>query len=124
MLREVRTLEQIRHVNIIDYKHCWIESHQLTTFGPAVPCLFILMEFANGGNLEEFVVTRYIPQSPHAKRRRRAPSPLTKKPKQLRPHEIWNFFLDICAGLDHLHRHGILHRGMPFSCTCSFHMQI
>ncbi len=33
MLREVLTLERIKHANIIDYKHCWIEDHQLTTFG-------------------------------------------------------------------------------------------
>ncbi|KAJ1929658.1 putative serine/threonine-protein kinase iks1 [Tieghemiomyces parasiticus] len=55
MLREVKLLETLRHPNIVDYKHSWVELQQLTRFGPKVPCLFILMDCANGGNLEEYV---------------------------------------------------------------------
>ncbi|KAJ3125461.1 putative serine/threonine-protein kinase iks1 [Nowakowskiella sp. JEL0407] len=63
MLREVKLLERLRHVNIIEYKHAWLEYHQMTLFGPEVPCLFILMERANGGNLEEFIEIQWSPES-------------------------------------------------------------
>ncbi|KAI8805555.1 kinase-like domain-containing protein [Cladochytrium replicatum] len=76
MLREVRLLEQLRHSNIIEYKHAWLEEHQMTVFGPAIPCLFILMERANGGSLEEFVEI----QSPDA-----AGSSLASHRRMLRP---------------------------------------
>ncbi|ORY06293.1 kinase-like protein [Basidiobolus meristosporus CBS 931.73] len=55
MLKEVHLLETLHHMNIIDYKHAWLENHCLNNFGPDVPCLFILMECANGGNLEEYI---------------------------------------------------------------------
>ncbi|KAL9546714.1 hypothetical protein PS6_007523 [Mucor atramentarius] len=54
MLREVHLLERLRHPNIVSYKHSWLEYNRLSPFGPEVPCLFILMECANGGNLEEY----------------------------------------------------------------------
>ena len=52
MLREVHTMEAHQHRNIVDYKHAWIENHRMTAFGPEVPVLFILMEFANGGTVD------------------------------------------------------------------------
>ncbi|RKO98750.1 hypothetical protein CXG81DRAFT_15493, partial [Caulochytrium protostelioides] len=54
-LGEVHLVQGLRHPNIIAYKHAWLEHRQLTRFGPPVPCLFILMEYANGGNLEEYL---------------------------------------------------------------------
>lgn len=96
MLREVHTLEQISHYNIIDYKHCWLEDHQFSSFGPPVPCLFILMELANGGNLEEYVLSKQADGGSGL----------------LSLDEIYSFFQDICSGLDHLHRHGIIHKDL------------
>ncbi|KAG0045741.1 putative serine/threonine-protein kinase iks1 [Gryganskiella cystojenkinii] len=55
MLREVHLLERLHHPNIVSYKHAWLENHQLYQFSPEVTCLFILMECANGGNLEEYI---------------------------------------------------------------------
>ena len=134
MLREVYTLEQMRHFNVIEYRHCWIEDAQLNTFGPSVPCLFLLMELANGGNLEEYIVAKT-----RMKRRSADSSPTSrrtlsftqyrhgksqdnhdiedderphKKPAALNIREIWSFFLDICNGLEHLHSHGIIHRDL------------
>jgi Protein tyrosine and serine/threonine kinase len=49
ILREVRLLESLRHHNIVAYHHSWIEHSRLTTFGPVIPVLFVLMEYANGG---------------------------------------------------------------------------
>ncbi|KAJ3192781.1 putative serine/threonine-protein kinase iks1 [Entophlyctis luteolus] len=58
-LQEVHLLERLRHPNIIHYKHAWIENRQLSVFAPEVPCLFILMELANGGNLEEYIYLQH-----------------------------------------------------------------
>ena len=55
MVREVTLLGKLKHPNIIEYKHAWLESRQLNPFVPNVPCLFILMEYANCGNIEEFI---------------------------------------------------------------------
>lgn len=203
MLKEVHLLERLKHSNIIEYKHAWLEHRQLTVFGPEVPCLFILMELANGGNLEEYIYVQWQPETTTASadaanasrasdsdngtdiddskwskltakqrairsrdRKRRlqqkqreqqeqasaklpllhtlsatalqppsttllhAPqgpskaqlyggigrAPSGKKVRYLKDYEIWCLFLDICAGLAHLHEHGIIHRdlvGLP-----------
>ncbi|KAI9287334.1 kinase-like domain-containing protein [Umbelopsis sp. AD052] len=139
MLREVHLMEQLRHPNIVNYKHSWLEYHQFSDFGPEVPCLFILMECANGGNLEE-----YIEPEPEAPVEKAAPDMLSskaaakkskrdrikqqfleqeryeellKQQEQTNPgkrllslYEIWSFFFDMLDGLAHLHRHNIVHR--------------
>ncbi|KAG0230867.1 putative serine/threonine-protein kinase iks1 [Actinomortierella wolfii] len=66
MLREVHLLERLHHPNIVSYKHAWLENHRLTKFGPEVACLFILMECANGGNLEEYIES--LPEREYAAR--------------------------------------------------------
>ena len=42
ILREVRTLQQLHHRNVIDYKHSWLENYQPAITGPSVPCSPIL----------------------------------------------------------------------------------
>lgn len=91
MLREVHILENLRHSNIIEYKHAWLEYHQLTPFGPPIPCLFILMQLAEGGNLEEFVLNNI---------------------ENFEVSLYCDWFEQICLGLAHLHRCGILHRDL------------
>lgn len=158
MLREIDLLERLRHRHVIEYKHVWIEAHQLSRFGkrglyaflwlftcvfldqwvsnqsylsiilsfyilppsalllhlsfsflkaPEVPCLFILMEFANGGNLEEFVEKRKegLTHSERGYRGRESPGLLTLE-------EVKGFMSDICSGLQHLHSHGVIHRDL------------
>ncbi|CAG8620906.1 10447_t:CDS:10, partial [Gigaspora margarita] len=135
MLREVHLLERLHHPNIIDYKHAWLEHHQLTNFGPPVPCLFILMERANGGNLEEFIDvqpstfsiqkdsneyptkkerllrTRRMWHTGHLNEQPTLDSPLPSK-RFLDLREICSLFMDICEGLAHLHKQGIIHRDL------------
>lgn len=53
--REVRAVEGVRHPNVVAYKHSWLEYCKVADFGPEVPCLFMLMEFANLGNLKQHV---------------------------------------------------------------------
>ncbi|TDL15946.1 kinase-like protein [Rickenella mellea] len=58
ILREVRLLETLRHPNIITYHHAWLESCQFSSFGPRVPTLFVLMQWAEGGSLDDFIDSR------------------------------------------------------------------
>ncbi|KAJ3166701.1 putative serine/threonine-protein kinase iks1 [Geranomyces variabilis] len=74
MLKEVHLLERLRHPNITQYKHAWLENRQLTQFGPEVPCLFILMALANGGNLEEYIYVQWHPEPAAAPDPRETPS--------------------------------------------------
>jgi len=131
MLREVRLLERLRHPNIIEYKHAWLENHRLTSFGPSIPCLFILMERANGGNLEDWIqieATEQGPASLTASLRRKAilqeqpdvamwtggigKGPGNRRVRYLTAQQIWTVFLDIVRGLSHLHGNNIIHRDL------------
>ncbi|KAI8326215.1 kinase-like protein [Martensiomyces pterosporus] len=141
MLREVKLLESLRHPNVVEYKHSWLEMHQITTFGPKVPCLFILMEYANGGNLQEYMEPKQtgygtgdstvslkhrilnmrrkqrlsrektVPGGPASKLADGDLLPENKK-RTLTIEQIWSFFSDICSGLAHLHQLQIIHRDL------------
>lgn len=89
MLQEVRTLEGLHHRNVVDYKHAWLEYHHPASFGPTVPCLFILMEFANAGSAEDLVLAGGGFLSERA---------------------VLNLARDVAHGLAYLHEHGIIHR--------------
>ncbi|KAF8157058.1 kinase-like domain-containing protein [Crassisporium funariophilum] len=58
ILREVRLLERLHHPNIITYHHAWLESAQFSSFGPKIPTLHVLMQWAEGGSLDDFIDVR------------------------------------------------------------------
>ncbi|PVG01469.1 kinase-like protein [Serendipita vermifera] len=58
ILREVRLLESLRHPNIITYHHSWLESTRFSSFGPSIPTLHVLMEWAEGGSLDDLIEAR------------------------------------------------------------------
>ncbi|KIJ15062.1 hypothetical protein PAXINDRAFT_169263 [Paxillus involutus ATCC 200175] len=58
ILREVRLLETLRHRNIITYHHAWLETSQFSAFGPEVPTLHVLMQWAEGGSLDDLIDVR------------------------------------------------------------------
>lgn len=115
MLREVHLLERLRHPNIVSYKHSWLEYNRLTAFGPEVPCLFILMECANGGNLEEYFEIPVKPKPASSPRSRSSSSggassskPMTSKElkrerikRQLREQASFEKEADISAPVAH-----------------------
>ncbi|KAF8590739.1 kinase-like protein [Ramaria rubella] len=64
-LREVRLLETMHHPNIVTYHHAWLETHQFSSFGPSVPTLFVLMQWAEAGSLDDFIRARLGVASGH-----------------------------------------------------------
>ncbi|KAF8189776.1 kinase-like domain-containing protein [Mycena galopus ATCC 62051] len=58
ILKEVRLLERLHHPNIVTYHHAWLESCQFSSFGPKVPTLHVLMQWAEGGSLDDFIDVR------------------------------------------------------------------
>ncbi|KAK1232788.1 putative serine/threonine-protein kinase iks1 [Marasmius sp. AFHP31] len=58
ILREVRLLERLHHPNIITYHHAWLEACQFSSFGPRIPTLHVLMQWAEGGSLDDFIDAR------------------------------------------------------------------
>ncbi|KAG2140645.1 kinase-like protein [Suillus clintonianus] len=58
ILREIRLLESLHHSNIVTYHHAWLESYQFSAFGPKVPTLHVLMQWAEGGSLDDFIALR------------------------------------------------------------------
>ena len=44
VVREVKALEKLRHMNVIDYKHSWLEIDRHSELCPYVPFLYILMD--------------------------------------------------------------------------------
>lgn len=109
-LREVHILERLRHPNIIEYKHTWMETHRPSKFGPAVPCLFILMEYANGGNLEDYLNLECIDTEGTPSARKKAVA--ASAPALLDESTVLKVFLATAKGLQHLHALGILHRDL------------
>jgi serine/threonine protein kinase len=101
-LREVRALQRLHHPHIVQYQHAWLEYHKSGDFGPVVPSLFILMEFANGGNLADLIAERI-----------KAGSCLDEE------EELWPFLIDIALGIRHLHRAGVIHRYIECSVSRS-----
>ncbi len=96
VLQEVTILQTLHHPNIVDYKHSWLEHDSASAFAPRVPCLFVLMEYADGGNLAQHIW-------PHG---------YAGTPRDIPDATLLCFFVDICKGLRHLHAAGLVHRDL------------
>ena len=127
VLVEVKLLQKIPHKNLVAYHWVWLEDHQPTKFGPSIPCLWILQEFCNGGDLHSYVLgpnqTGEDPKElmkDKVRRRSKVDAELPqvlRGPSKLTFDEIFSFFRDITSGLHHLHTKGYIHRDLkPSNC--------
>ena len=126
VLVEVQLLQALSHQNLVSYRHVWLEDFQLSTFGPRVPCAFILQQYCNGGDLHNFVcgpaqaTTTTEELKERIRRRSKGEADLPRKtaePKRLQFEQIYSFFRDITAGLRYLHGQQFVHRDLkPSNC--------
>eukprot|EP00002_Diphylleia_rotans_P031110 TRINITY_DN6448_c0_g1_i5.p1 TRINITY_DN6448_c0_g1~~TRINITY_DN6448_c0_g1_i5.p1 ORF type:complete len:760 (+),score=124.69 TRINITY_DN6448_c0_g1_i5:64-2343(+) len=110
-LSEVTALQKLRHTNIIDYKHSWIEMSQAVDLGPSVPCLFILMEYAQGGSIHDLIHPRKPETAAERKKaiRKKRQGTSDDYREFLEEKDIWPLLHDTCQGLRYLHRLHIVH---------------
>lgn len=127
VLVEVGLLNKLTHPNLVSYRHVWLESVRLSRFGPHVPCAFILQQYCNGGDLQQYLVGGAAKEATKeelkARARRRSkgqaelPDDLTSGIRQLSLEEIYSLFRDITSGVAYLHSNGYIHRDLkPNNC--------
>ncbi|KAF2860184.1 kinase-like protein [Piedraia hortae CBS 480.64] len=124
VLTEVKLLQKIPHRNLVQYHWVWLEDHQPNRFGPSIPCLFILQQYCNGGDLHQYVLGKpdgqNTAESLKQKLRRKSRGEDDGDPpdkNQLSFETIFSFFRDITCGLHHLHSKGYIHRDLkPSNC--------
>lgn len=126
VLGEVQLLQHLTHQNLVSYRHVWLEDAKISTFGPSVPCAFILQQYCNAGDLHNYICgsvqTSTTAQQLKERLRRRSrgePDPRSdaNEPRKLHFEEIYSFFKDITSGLRYLHANGYIHRDLkPNNC--------
>lgn len=126
VLVEVQLLQNLSHQNLVSYRHVWLEDYQISTFGPSVPCAFILQQYCNAGDLhhyilnqaQESVTTQQLKERMRRRSKGQAEPPVDLlSPRRMPFEDIFSFFKDITAGLHHLHAHGYIHRDLkPHNC--------
>ncbi|EXJ95856.1 IKS protein kinase [Capronia coronata CBS 617.96] len=126
VLVEVQLLQGLSHQNLVSYRHVWLEDYQITTFGPSVPCAFILQQYCNGGDMHNYVLgsaqttTTTQELKERIRRRSKGETELPRRPdepKRLHFDEIYSFFRDITSGLRFLHHNNFIHRDLkPSNC--------
>ncbi|KIV77903.1 hypothetical protein PV11_09679 [Exophiala sideris] len=126
VLIEVQLLQTLSHQNLVSYRHVWLEDYQTSTFGPSVPCAFILQQYCNGGDMHNYVLgsaqagttTQELKECIRRRSKGEAEIPRRpNEPKRLPFDEIYNFFRDITSGLRFLHHNNFIHRDLkPSNC--------
>lgn len=106
-IKEVHVLEGLHHPNLVSYRHSWVEVYQPTQMGPPVPGLFILMQYANCGDLSTLVEDF---GGDGADGGGGTNNGITEETKITKERKIVIHIMKGCAlGLQYLHRKNIVH---------------
>ena len=126
VLVEVQVLQELSHQNLVSYRHVWLEDFQVNAFGPSIPCVFILQQYCNGGDLHNYIcgaaqaATTTQELKERIRRRSKGETELPRnlqEPLKLHFDDIYSFFNDIISGLQFLHHSGFIHRDLkPSNC--------
>ncbi|KAL8962873.1 MAG: hypothetical protein Q9183_005085, partial [Haloplaca sp. 2 TL-2023] len=128
VLTEVQLLQYLSHQHLVSYRHVWLEEVKISTFGPSVPCAFILQQYCNAGDLHKYMFDQqddqlHVLSNVRLKARMRRQSHHHYEPsddvqsRKLPFEQIYSFFKDITSGLNHLHVNGYIHRDLkPSNC--------
>ncbi|EGR33342.1 protein kinase domain protein [Ichthyophthirius multifiliis] len=95
-LKEAQILRKVKNDNIIRYYTSFVENY----------CLYIVMEYADGGDLQQ-VSNFFIKQIQFFKKLLRDKR---EKKKCFSESQIWEFAQDLIKAVDYLHRNNIIHR--------------
>ena len=79
-INEVTILSKLDHPNVVKYYDSFIEKNMLN----------IIMEYCENGDLSNLLKAQYG--------------------RPLPENKIWKFFIEMCLGLDYIHKKKILHR--------------
>jgi len=82
-MKNIILQQRLSHPNVVRYMGSWVSNLEL----------FIALELADAGDLASMIK--------HFK----------GKEKPLPEASIWKFFVQICAGVNHMHEKRIMHRG-------------
>ncbi|KAI8800572.1 kinase-like domain-containing protein [Cladochytrium replicatum] len=82
-IKEIDLLRSLNHINVIKYYESFVENNEL----------IIVLELADAGDLSK-MIKHYKAQN-----------------KFLPERTVWLYFIQICAGLRHMHQKRIMHRG-------------
>ncbi|CCK73562.1 protein kinase IKS1 NDAI_0G05790 [Naumovozyma dairenensis CBS 421] len=145
-IREVKALSSLTHksANLITYNHVWLEMDDSCGVVPGatpevgvlepekIPCLFILQQFCEGGNLEDCIERDVFAKAPNLESieerkrrfrlkrdaRRNNNNSLDGDHRQgLSSRQIISILRDIARGLHELHDIGLIHRDLkPSNC--------
>ncbi|KAJ4420290.1 putative serine/threonine-protein kinase iks1 [Neurospora sp. IMI 360204] len=124
VLVEVELLAKLSHPNLVSYRFSWVEDVQINKFGPKVACAFILQQYCNGGDLQQYVIGDLVKEPTieeiKAQRRRRSKGFIERPSvtqRQLPFKDIFSLFKDITSGLAYLHAANYIHRDLkPSNC--------
>lgn len=94
-LNEIETLQIMRSQNIVGYLDSFVSGDD------AEPLINIVIEYCQVGDLHSYIIQ-------HLERNEK----MNKGGQYLSEETVWKVFIDLCLGLEHMHRMNHIHRDL------------